>query len=137
MLKEGSFSINEIGDRSGQQMIGDFAAKKELSTRDTLRKDQIRRQLLGNEPGQPSEEAETLAIMVSEVTVRLTNCPSWFKETNYGLDLSDTNVLFAVFNGCLQVQKAADEERKKAAEKAKDQLRQDRKQDVPPPTPTE
>lgn len=121
-INDAPFSINLVGDESGERMFGDFRAKERLSHRDTLMRDQRRRELLGSMGGTPDERAYGIAVIVSELSVRLTKMPRWFEEANLGLDLEDENVIADVYQKALKVQLEARKLREKKDEEDKKEL---------------
>lgn len=124
-ISDAPFSISLVGDETGEKWVGDFRAKERLTHRDTLIKDMRRRELLGSFGGDPDPRARSVAIIVAELTVRLTKMPRWFEESNLGLDLEDENVLAEVWDKAVKVQLAASEARQKAAEEKQKELRKD------------
>jgi hypothetical protein len=119
------FSIRVVGEETGEIWVGDFVAKERLTHRDVLRKDQIRRELLGAAGGSPDARAMSVAFIVSELTVRLTKMPKWFEESGFGLDLEDESVLALVYDKAIKVQLDAQAARKKAAEDKKEELKKE------------
>lgn len=117
------FSLHEVGETSDQTYTGEFRAKKWLSHRDQLLKDQVRRELLGGASGVATERALTTAMILSELRVRLTASPDWWKTSNSGLDLVDDNVIGRVYDEAVKVEQDAVDAKKKKAEKIQEQLR--------------
>lgn len=109
------FSINVVGDTSGELFRGDFEAKPRLSHRDELFRDRIRRQHLGQDPQFASPRAINQAAVFANLDVRLTKWPKWWSEVGNGLDLADDNVLAAVMDECLRIEKEAQEKTRKRA----------------------
>lgn len=116
------FEIKETGDITGEQWFGSFAAKQRLSYRDQLKRDQIRRDLLGTDAANATQLARSQAEIFSELAVRLTKAPSWWTEAGNGLDLTDDNVVLAVYRSAMKVEQDALEELKKKSEEAKKAL---------------
>ena len=102
---EGSFSISLTGDVTQEKWLGNFKCKLRLSHRDSLAKDVYRRQLLGANPDQASGRAASLAFIASELSVRITSAPAWFMASDNGLELSDDNVLAAIYDECTKKEK--------------------------------
>lgn len=126
MAAEGNdapFSISIEGEVTGEKWTGDFSAKKRLSHRDALRKDQVRRELLGAQPGEPSDRALSIAVILSELSVRLTRTPRWWSEKNGGLDLDDENVLAEVYQKAIDIEVQDAKQRKEKAEEAIKEMR--------------
>lgn len=117
------FSISLIGETSDEKWVGDFRAKRTLSHRDQLRRDQIRRELLGASGGPPTERAMSIAMVLSEVAVRITKAPKWWAEKAEGLDLVDDNVVAEVYDHVMRVEREAVEEKKAKAAQVQDEMR--------------
>lgn len=128
---EAPFSISITGEVTGEKWVGDFVAKKRLSHRDALKKDRTKRELLGGQPGDPSERALSIAIILSELDVRLVSSPRWWKEKSNGLDLEDEEVLVEIYNKALEVETKDIEERKAKAQGAIEAMRAAQKEEAP------
>ncbi len=126
-ISDAPFSISLVGDETGEKWVGDFRAKERLTHRDTLIKDARKRELLGPNAGSPDPRAYSVAVIVAELTVRLTKMPKWFEESELGLDLADENVLADIWDKAMKVQtdaqalraKKSDEDRKALEDDAK------------------
>jgi hypothetical protein len=120
---EASITFHVVGDTTELTWAGEFTAKKRLSHRDHLTKDGVRRELLGGQPGTPTERALTTAMILSELRVRLLKWPAWWDACNKGLDLEDDNVLGVLWDEVNKVEGEAVEAKKKKAEKVQEELR--------------
>jgi hypothetical protein len=118
------FTINVIGETTGQTIIGKFKAKKRLSHLDRLRRDQIRRELLGQiSPDNASPEAQSLALGLADLRVRLVETPVFWRESQDGLLLEDENVLVVVYEAAQKVEADARKEVQEAAKAAAEALK--------------
>jgi len=120
-----SFSVNIIGDRSREQWTGTFRAKVLFSHRDELRRDALRREFIGAANPQFADvRAASIADIFSDLMVRLTDAPTWWKENGNGMDLVDDNVVREVFEKATapeqQILKDIKDEAEKAAKALKD-----------------
>jgi hypothetical protein len=122
---DGPFTLHEVGETSDLTWKGEFRAKKWLSHRDQLLKDQVRRELLGGQTGQPTDRALTTSMILSELRVRLTKFPEWWTEVGQGLDLADDNVIGKIYDAAIGVEAEAIEAKKARAEKVQEKLRAD------------
>ena len=96
------FSVTVKGETSGKEYAGLFTAKTALSFRESLRQDETYRVILGVRPSEAGEYAATVAGAISYLAVRLTQSPTWWKETDGGLDLrGDDSVLVATHKACV------------------------------------
>ena len=116
--KLGSFSVNVVGDTTGEQFTGDFQAKSFLSFRDVLQVDKYRRDLLGDKPEQASVRAVNQAEIFAQLWVRLAVTPAWWKDHANGLDLADDNLIEDVFTKTVGVETAEREDLKKRGDVA-------------------
>lgn len=122
---DGAFTLHVVGETTERTWAGEFRAKRRLSHRDHLRKDQVRRELLGGQPGVATERALSTAMILSELAVRLTKTPEWWAEEGNGLDLDDDNVIGTVYNEALKIEAEAAESKKKKAEKIQADMRKE------------
>lgn len=117
------FTINITGETTGEQYKGQFKAKIRLSHRDELRRDELRRKLLGATPAEASQRAQNQASLLSDLEVRLTDSPKWWGTVGGGLDLEDDNVLIGVWEECQRIERESLENIRKEAEAAKGELK--------------
>jgi len=102
---EAEFTIDNLkGETTGTVFIGKFKVRTRLSFRDQLRRDEIRRTLLGPASGPISDGASFVAIMVSEMSVRVIEAPSWWKGSDNGMEMADLNVLSEVFSQAVKAE---------------------------------
>lgn len=119
-MSEPSFQVKVKGDYSGEEWFGTFRMKTRLSYRETLKQDQIRRELLGPDPANnATEDAKSIAQVFSFLWVYLTETPRWWKETNNGIDMADNNVATEVYAKAIEKLKEAVEAREAKAEEAR------------------
>jgi hypothetical protein len=64
----------------------------------------MRRELLGGDGITNDPEAAATALVISELSFRLTEVPEWWKESQGGLNLSDPNVLREVYKAAEKVE---------------------------------
>src|SRR5277367_6398183 len=102
---ESSFSINILGETTGERYVGKFKCKVRLSMRDNITKDNIRRQLIGTNPIEAVPMASDLSQAAGELAVRIIDGPSWWLASDNGLDLEDTSVMVEVFNNAMRLEK--------------------------------
>lgn len=116
------FSIDAVGEISGEQFKGTFTVLTRFSHAQRLGMDIHRRQLLGPQPegAIASQRALQTADMTSQLAGRIIESPSWW--TNDGLDLVDDEVILAVYNAAIEAEGKARKAVIDAAEKAKKDL---------------
>lgn len=122
-----SFPIDVIGQSSKQPFKGVFSVKTKVSFRDSLREDEVRRNILGTNPQGANQYVSDIATILAYLSVRIQESPAWWKDSNNGVDLEDDNVLMAINDGAVD---AIDKEFKKLSDKgneAKEELKKESK----------
>jgi hypothetical protein len=109
-----TFSINVIGEESGNPFTGTFKVKTLLSRREHFAADERRRMIVGANPTTILPKLDTDAFMIAQLSVRVVEAPSWWKQSDSGLDLDDSNVIAEVFSLAIK----AEVERKESIKKA-------------------
>jgi hypothetical protein len=122
MTNTASFTINVVGDITGEQFYGAFKTKVRLSHRDQFRQDQMRRELLGTHQEAASPRAANAAEIFSTINIHLVDAPNWWKDADNGLALEDDNVVGAIWESIMRLKVEAAEELKKKAQEAKGEL---------------
>lgn len=118
-----SFKINIIGNKTKETWAGEFIVRKFLTHRQMLDRDRMYREFLGPiSPDMSNQQGRAEAL--ATIAVSLVKGPSFWKESNGGLDLIDDNVLAAVWDKLYLIQnpeekKPESEETKKLVEKTK------------------
>ena len=101
------FSVNVVGEVTGETFKGVFKAVPRLSHRDNLRRDQLRRDLLGAKPEDASADATNVSAVFSKIWVHVTDVPSWWKDSRNGLDLLDETPVAAVYDNVARIEREA------------------------------
>jgi hypothetical protein len=121
-----SSNTTEITVRStlldGTVLHGRFKIKTRLSNRDSLKLDEIRRSLLGEKSDMANENINGLASVLAKIAVNVVESPSWWKDSNNGLDLDEQGPVMDVFEAVLKAEKDYADDLKKKAEAAKSVL---------------
>lgn len=102
-LQGAVFEIHIIGEETGELFMGTFRAKEKLSWSDQLAIDRLRRELLGPLGHEADVVTQNRALIISELTFRLTETPEWWKNSRGGLDLIDNNVILIVYEKTKEV----------------------------------
>lgn len=121
-----TFNISVVGETTGETFRGDFDARILLSHRDRLRRDRVRRDLLGAGPegaAGADQEALLTAEIFSQLTVRVAKAPKWWDESGNGLDLRDHNVITEVYKKVLEIEAEARKAREEASEAARQEMK--------------
>lgn len=118
---EKSFTIHIIGEVTGETFAGEFTAYKFLSSRLAFRKDQLLRSYLAGENPMISGQVDG-ATKMAVVQTCLASSPDWWKESGYGLELLDLNVVDEVYKQIQDIQEEALKTVQKRAAKAAPEL---------------
>jgi hypothetical protein len=112
------FSVNIIGESTGKPFAGTFTAKTVLTRGDRFVADQRRRELLGAGAQDALPDLQLEAYMHGQLMVRIIESPEWWKQSEYGKNLEDANVIVELFNLVREKEDQAKESLKKTAEEA-------------------
>jgi hypothetical protein len=111
-----SFEVDLIGEESGERFQGSFVYKRltigkkreviqdqillngKFKSINELRAELGQELLAGVEGNRILSSIEQTNNMIAFLKHALVECPKWFKDSNYGIDLEDTNVLAAISN---------------------------------------
>jgi hypothetical protein len=107
MTDKESFTINIKGEKTGEDYRGVFEVKLNLSHRESLVKDQRRRELLGPKPEAADKEARNIAYVFAKLFVHITKAPSWWVESDGGVDLRDEAPIMEVLKKLEELEEAA------------------------------
>ena len=106
------------GEVTGEKWIGEFSVKPLLSFYEKSLADQDYRALMGH-PQEGSEirnDIRSQAYALSQIKARLSDAPSWVKETSYlRSNFYDTNVIFDLYEKIAEVE---DDWKKSVTERA-------------------
>ena len=101
------FSVSVVGEVTGETFKGVFKAIPRLTHRDNLRRDQLRRDLLGSKPEDASADATNVSAVFSKIWAHVTDVPSWWKDSRNGLDLLDETPVAAVYDNVARIEREA------------------------------
>jgi hypothetical protein len=118
-----TFDVNVVGNATGQTWAGSFTVKPLLSWRDGLAQDKLRRELLGADAQNASPDAVAMAVILSELSVRVIDAPAWWKESKGGLDLPDDEVITTIYSKMREIIDAKVAETAKDAEEARAEIK--------------
>lgn len=128
-----SFTVNLVGDTTQEQWTGVFKCKTRLSHRDHLTRDRVHRDLLGPNVERRVEadgtvvtnvtpRAASIAEVFSQLAIRIVDAPSWWKEMDGGMGLSDDNVVSKVYEEAIKAESDVIQALKEKAKAAKKEL---------------
>lgn len=107
MTNKETFSINVKGEKTQEDYRGVFEVKLTLSHRESLVKDQRRRELLGPKPEAADKEARNIAFVFAKLYIHITKAPSWWTEADGGVDLLDEAPVMEVLKKLEELEEAA------------------------------
>ena len=106
-----TFSINELGDTSldsktgeAVRFVGVFVVKRVLSKREEIAADIFRRQILGPDPLNSMASISNDAYVMGQLSVRIIKAPSWWEQSNGGLELKDNNILAKIYEEAMKAE---------------------------------
>lgn len=119
---ETSFSIN-VTSAIGENWAGTFKVRKRLSHMQALRRDELRRELLGAKPETAPEIMKQNAYILSTCAAYVIDGPRWWSENSNGVDLVDEEPIAAVFEQIRMIQDSVAKEIEEKAKKATEVLK--------------
>jgi hypothetical protein len=118
---EHTFQFSATGEKTKQKYEGAFKVKCLLNMSESieaaLRFDSYTRgskTLLG--------DSSTYARAIAELELRVIDSPSWFKDSNFGRDLFDKNVVLELALQAMDAEKVFDDRLAEAAKKAEEEV---------------
>ena len=123
-INESSFSIN-VTAASGELYAGQFKVRRRLSHMQGLRRDELRRELLGAKPEFAPPELQKNAYILSTCAAYVFDAPRWWNESDNGLALFDEEPVAKVFEEITKVTKAVADELDAKAKKATEVMKAD------------
>ena len=120
-----SFDVKCKGDETEKDYEGLFKVKTKLSIKERLKEDEVRRSLLGVDSQNAGNEAVLIASAVAYLAVRLVETPDWWKASEGGLKLEDSNVLATVNNTAMAEIAKEYQKLSKKAEEAQVEIKAD------------
>lgn len=118
---ETTFSINVSGEGDAKY-LGEFKMRLRLSHFQSLRKDELRRELLGTNPQFAPDEVFKSAYILSTCAAYIIDGPKWWLNSNSGRDLLDEEPVAAVFEQIEKNLKARQEAMEARAKQDKEEL---------------
>ena len=122
------FSVSVTGEVTGETFKGVFKAVPRLSHRDNLRRDQLRRDLLGGKPEDASPDAMNVSLVFSKIWVHLVEAPSWWKDSGNGVNLLDEAPVAAVYDNVARIEREAIEAVQKKSQEASEAVKEELKE---------
>jgi hypothetical protein len=95
-----SFQLDHTGELTGKRYEGTFTVKCVLNMAEK-RKLEIERSGLSADLTNPTGNLNAIALVVSNLRVRVTDAPDWFKQAILSLDIIDEDVLFEIYSKAL------------------------------------
>jgi hypothetical protein len=103
-VKAVPFSVDVVGEVSGEQYKGVFKALPVLTHNQQLERDRIRREFLGQMSDAASARAMNQAALLAEIAIRLTEFPTWWADSKGGMELYDDAPVAEIYAGCMKAE---------------------------------
>jgi hypothetical protein len=114
-----TFVVDVEGSITKQRFQGLFKVRPLLSHRDKLRRDELKRSLIGAQPDATSVNAMRISEIFSKIWAHTVEAPSWWKDAGNGLDLIDEEPVVAVIDKIVELEQELLGTLTKAGEEAK------------------
>lgn len=89
------FSVKVVGEETGMEFSGDFVYHR-LTIGDKI---ELQKWLSGvMKEDEKSESVRSSYITLGIIRFGCTSCPDWFRDSDYGINLYDFNVISEIFN---------------------------------------
>ena len=125
------FTINVVGEVTGESYVGTFKVKPVLNHNEQLTRDALRREYLSRGPEQEKAtvRAQNVAAILAEINVRIApgtdaapTAPTWWKESDGGLNLYDDDVIAEIQDQISKIDKKFKAEVQEKQRAAKEEL---------------
>lgn len=120
--RQKSFDLDLTGESTDLQYKGTFTVKVGLSMQEQHTVELERTRMMADYKN-PSPGLMRIAIALSDLTVRIVESPSWWRETGNGYDILDRNVVEEIFIKSMDAETEWKKAIKKKAEEAREEVR--------------
>lgn len=97
---EKKFHLEVVGEESGINWVGDFLYRRpNLSERSLI--ESLKRRLNGD-LATIDPDIDSLNEAMAHLRWTLKEYPDWWKDSNFGMSLYDTNVVIEIYNKCVE-----------------------------------
>ena len=117
-----SFSVDIIGDATGEQYKGVFKVKPILTQNEQLARDELARTMLGLKSQEASPRANSQAYILAEIRIRTVDMPAFWKECKEGGTLLDENVMGRIYDKIQETEALWREKKKTEAAQKRGEL---------------
>ncbi len=93
---ESTFSIDHVGDTSGNRYEGTFVVRTVLNMGQKHQLELEKSRLLADFLN-PTSELSGIALILSNLRVKIVDAPEWWKQSNGGLNILDEDVLVELY----------------------------------------
>jgi len=114
---ERSFDLDHKGAVTGVEYKGSFTVRCVLNVGQKHSVELEKSRLMADQRN-PTNGLISLAVALAEIRGRLVDSPSWWKDSKAATDFIDDDVVYEVFNRCLDMEDQWKTELKKNAEEA-------------------
>ena len=117
---EKTFDIDLVGDTTGVKYKGQFTVYCVLDMKGKHALELEKTRLMADYAN-PSRGLFGIATSLATIRVRTVSSPAWWKNTDDGANIKDENVIFAIYDKCLEMEKEWRRELKEASEEAEEE----------------
>ena len=116
------FSVSLVGESTGKPYSGDFVVKTVLTRRDAFIADERRRLVIGSNAESVPPGLNSEAFVLGQLMVRIVESPTWWRDSDGGLNMEDLNVTMELFKLAMEKEEERITALKKDSEKAVKEL---------------
>lgn len=121
-VKPENFVVDVTGEITGKQYYGTFKVKPILTHAEQIQRDIYMREILGPNSESALAAARDNALVFADLRVRIIDAPAFWKESNYGLDLYDGEIVGKIWEKAREVENNWRQAIKAKAEEAKKEI---------------
>jgi hypothetical protein len=106
MIKDNdsSFTIKVADPTMPEPWYGEFRTLKRLTHRQILLRDKLRREYLGTNHQEAPDSEQNRAYILAHLAVSVVKAPTWWAESNQGLDLVGDAVIMELWRQVTKIQ---------------------------------
>lgn len=114
---ERSFDLKFLGPNTGYEYAGAFTVRC-LLTIGQKHQIELEKSRLMADQRNPTNGLTNIAVALAEIRGRMVEAPAWWKDSKGGADLLDEEVIYEIFNKCLDLEDEWKAELKAKSEEA-------------------
>jgi len=115
--QERSFDFKEVGTITSEEYAGTFTVRCILNIGQKHAIELEKSRLLADQRN-PTNGLISISIALAELHGRIIESPSWWKDSNNGIDIFDEEVIYSIFDKCMELEEQWKTELKAKGEEA-------------------